>query len=95
MQNSFLIYADYEKHFNRLDDTQRGKLIMAIFIASLIMLESNSQHQEIVYLSALFRRENNIGLEIMVIMLPLKLFSKRKYTKMRMIYTLKSIKFKI
>lgn len=31
MQNSFLIYADYEKHFNRLNYEQRGKLITAIF----------------------------------------------------------------
>ena len=31
MQNSFLIYADYEKHFKLLDDVERGKLIMAMF----------------------------------------------------------------
>lgn len=31
MQNSFLIYADYEEHFKLLEDDERGKLIMAIF----------------------------------------------------------------
>lgn len=31
MQNSFLIYADYEEHFKLLEDEERGKLIMAIF----------------------------------------------------------------
>lgn len=31
MQNSFLLYADYEKYFSRLDDAEKGKLTMAIF----------------------------------------------------------------
>lgn len=31
MQNSFLIYADYEKHFSYLNDAEKGRLIMAIF----------------------------------------------------------------
>lgn len=31
MQNSFLLYADYEKKFELLNEVEQGKLIMAIF----------------------------------------------------------------